>query len=486
MFGGVPVLGVLGPEEVPGRPDLGDGLDGQGGVVDDYRLQHGCDHVQEVGVDNHLLVGGQEATLQPPGAVQQQVDAAHDGPPEGDHTLVGRLGVHAVRGVDIGRPVRHAIAAGQLPADEAGLPVLGGAECRSARPHVHVGGEAAVDHRGSSPHHLGVSDAGQGLGVLEHQGTGHGHRGHGPSQSERGDDDALVTGRHLLDAVEHHCVVSQRGAGVDHRVERWLHIHGVVVGAPGDAGHLDGIEVALATQAVDKRNLVRQGEHVVGGVQVADRRVEVHGLHRVAGHGVDGVQHLAQLDEVPVVVAIAVPAVSSQAGDERRASHAGEGEDVAAHVEIPGRGGGVHGELGRGGGDQVHDQVRVKPHPVAIHPAADIDQLAPGRLVQEVDTGLGQDSQRGLVDGLQLIVGDAPQRFERQARLGPRWLFGHHVACPGPPAEASSSPLGHWCLPVPRLSPVAGVSSASIEPVPANQRGPLTGPPGRVSDRSQE
>ena len=70
MFGGVPVLGVLGPKEVPGRPDLGDGLDGQGGVVDDYRFQHGCDHVQEVGVDNHLLVGGQEAALQPPGAVQ--------------------------------------------------------------------------------------------------------------------------------------------------------------------------------------------------------------------------------------------------------------------------------------------------------------------------------------------------------------------------------------------------------------------------------
>ena len=63
VFGVIAVLGVLGPEKVPGRPHLGDGLHGQGGVIDGHRLEHGRDHVQQVGVDDHLLERSQQATL---------------------------------------------------------------------------------------------------------------------------------------------------------------------------------------------------------------------------------------------------------------------------------------------------------------------------------------------------------------------------------------------------------------------------------------
>ena len=160
VFGGVAVLGVLGPEEVPGRSDLGDGLDGQGGVVDGHRFEHRAHHVQDVGVDDHLFVGGQEASFQPAGAVEQQVHPSHDRAPYGDDALVGRLGVHAVRCVHVRGPVGETVAACQLATDQAGLPVLGGAEGRCAGPHVDVGGEAAVDDRGTGPDDLGVGDAG--------------------------------------------------------------------------------------------------------------------------------------------------------------------------------------------------------------------------------------------------------------------------------------------------------------------------------------
>ena len=130
-------------------------------------------------------------------------------------------------------------------------------------------------------------------------------------------------------------------------------MQGGVVHAPGNAGHLDGIEIALAAQAVDERHLVRQRQHVVGGVQVTDRRVEVHGLHGVASHRMDGIEHLAQFEQVPVVVAVAVPTVPAQTGHERGAGHTGVGDDVAADMEVAFRVRSVQGEFGWSGGHQL-------------------------------------------------------------------------------------------------------------------------------------
>ena len=68
--------------------------------------------------------------------------------------------------------------------------------------------------------------------------------------------------------MQHHCVVTQGSAGVDDGENRGLLVHGVVVYAAGDTGHLDGVLVSGPTDAVHERWLVRKGDHVVGGMQV--------------------------------------------------------------------------------------------------------------------------------------------------------------------------------------------------------------------------
>jgi len=165
---------------------------------------------------------------------------------------------------------------------------------------------------------------------LKNEGPGHGDGGHGSGEGEGGDDDHLVPGRHLLDPVEHRGVIAQRGAGVDHREDRRFGVEDDWVDTAGDAGHLHGVEVALSAEAVDKRWLVREGDHVVGGVEVPHRWVEVHRFHRVAGEGVDGVEHVAELEQIAVVLPVAVTPVAAQAGDERWAGHRGVGDPVAA------------------------------------------------------------------------------------------------------------------------------------------------------------
>jgi len=134
----VALLGVFDAEEVAAWADLGDGLNGQGGVVDGDRFKHGGHHGQDVGVDDHLLVGGEQAALQPAGPVEQQVDATHDRSPDGDKALVAGLGVDAVGCVDVRRAVGEGVTAGQLPSHEAGLPVFGGSEGRRPGLHVHI------------------------------------------------------------------------------------------------------------------------------------------------------------------------------------------------------------------------------------------------------------------------------------------------------------------------------------------------------------
>jgi len=434
VLGGVALPGVGGAEEVAGRTDLGDGLDGERGVVDHERLEHLGDAVEEVGVDDHLLVGGEEAALEPAGAVQQEVDAAHDGAPDGDDALVGGLGIDAVGGVDVRGTEGEPVATGQLAADEAGLPVLGGAEGGAAGAHVDVRGEAAVADGRAGSDHLGVGDPGEGLGVLENEGAGDGHGGHGAGQRERRDDDQLVAGRHLLDAVEHHGVVAQRCAGVDHRVDRGLVADGDLVDAAGDAGHLDGVQVARPTEAVDERDLVRERQHVVGGLEVPDGRVQVHGFDGVSRHRVDGVEDLPHLDEVPVVVPVAVAPVASQAGDEGRAGNRRVDDVVAAEHEVSVGVAAVQGELVWRRRDQAFDEVGVKPDPLAVDVGAGVGQLAAGGVVEEVDAGLGEDPQRRLVDGLELVVGHGTDGVEQHPGLLPRWLFGDDVADFGPAA----------------------------------------------------
>ena len=200
----------------------------------------------------------------------------------------------------------------------------------------------------------------------------------------------------------------------------------------------------------------------MGGVQVTNRRVEIHGLDGVASHRMDGVEHLAQFEQVPVVAAVAVPTVPAQAGHERGAGHAGVGDHVAADVEVAFRVRSVQGELGWCGGHQLLDQLGVEADPITVHGAADVSQLSPGGVVQEVDAGFGQHAQRGQVDGFQLVVGHAPEWFEPHPGLLPRRLFSNDVPNLGSIATPTPANLSHSAASPSGVSPSAkGMGSPS-------------------------
>ena len=188
--------------------------------------------------------------------------------------------------------------------------------------------------------------------------------------------------------MEHDRVVAQGRAGVDHREDRGLVVDGGFVDATGDPDHLDGVLVALPAEAVHERELVGQRQHVVGGVEVPDGGVEVHGFDRVAGHGVDGVEDLAHLDEVPVVLTIAVAAVAAEARHERGAGDRRVDDVVAAEDEVAYRVPAVEGELRWSGRDQVGDEFGVEADPVAVDVGAGLGQLPTGGVIEEVDAGL--------------------------------------------------------------------------------------------------
>ena len=146
----------------------------------------------------------------------------------------------------------------------------------------------------------------------------------------------------LEDPVEHRRVEPERRRRVDDGEDRRLAVEGRLVDAAGDPGHLERVEVPLPAEAVGVERLVGEGHHVVDRVEVADRRVDVDRLDRVAGEEVDRVEHLEEPDEVLVVGPVADPPAAVEVGDVRRAA------TVPKAVQSPPIGGRARGSA-RGG-----------------------------------------------------------------------------------------------------------------------------------------
>ena len=118
--------------------------------------------------------------------------------------------------------------------------------------------------------------------------------------------------------------------------------------------------------AVDR--LVGERQHVVDRVEVADRRVDVDRLDRVAGEEVDDVEHLAEPDEVLVVGPVADPPAAVEVVDVRRARHRPEGDPVAADLEVVRRVRGVERERRRRGLDPLERPARARSGPARCRP----------------------------------------------------------------------------------------------------------------------
>src|SRR5262249_47141956 len=79
--------------------------------VHDQGLQELAHHLQELGIEDHLLEGGDEPSLHPTGAMQEPVGVPHDGTPDRHFRFVRGLRIDGVGGTGVARAVGEAVAA---------------------------------------------------------------------------------------------------------------------------------------------------------------------------------------------------------------------------------------------------------------------------------------------------------------------------------------------------------------------------------------
>ena len=175
-----------------------------------------------------------------------------------------------------------------------------------------------------------------------------------------------------------------------------------------------------------------------------DGCVEVDRLDRVAAEEMDRIQHLAELDQVLVVHAIADPPAMVEIGHIRGARDGPERGPVAADPEVSLGVPGMKREFRRNGPDPFLDHRRVEPDALAarLDPGSGGSQELAGSLVEEVHSDLGQDPKRGDVDRLELV--GRQDRCGRVAypRLGRRPLDRQDVALVAGPPPAPPSRHG--------------------------------------------
>jgi hypothetical protein len=253
------------------------------------------------------------------------------------------------------------------------------------------------------------------------------------------DHDRLVAPRHLDHALDHRRIEAQRRGGVDHGEQAGLARQLRLAQAARDAGHLEGIEDPGAAQRITVEDLVGQGDECLGRVQMARRRRQVHGLDRIAAHEMDDVEGLRQADQVAVILEVAVAPAALQVGDVGRAADGGEGDVVGADGQVARRVARVQGEAGRGITQRRLDQAAVEAHSLGARFDAgarlfeDVARFG----VQEVHADLFEDLHRGVVDRLDLVLGEHLDRPVGIAQHAPGKLHER-----GSVAPLSTSPAG--------------------------------------------
>ena len=149
---------------------------------------------------------------------------------------------------------------------------------------------------------------------------------------------------------------------------RRLALQRLLVDAARELHQLEGIEVALPAQAVGVDRLVRQGQHVEQGVEVADRGMDVDRLDRIAAPQMNGVERLSEPDEVPVVGMVAGAPAAFAVERIGGGGNGAEGHVAVADHEIAGGVARMQREaLGRQPDDAL-DQRGIEAHALRNRP----------------------------------------------------------------------------------------------------------------------
>ena len=99
------------------------------------------------------------------------------------------------------------------------------------------------------------------------------------------------------------------------------------------------------------------------GVEMADRRMDIDRLDRIAAHEVDDVERLAQPDEIVEVLLVADPPAAIEVGDVGWRRDRPERHPVAADAQVVGGVPGVERELRRRGPDALEHEVPIEADP---------------------------------------------------------------------------------------------------------------------------
>ena len=226
------------------------------------------EHAQLLDVDDEFLVRGEQRALQPPGRVQNEIDAAEDRRPHAHHRLVGRLGVRRLgRRQRAASTERKVVVTRHLRAREDAHRRLWRSKRWAARLHVGVGEEGAVDARRAGPDELDQRDPGKRLGGLLRQRARESHRRHRARHQERCDDHRLPHVRVLEEGTRHAVVVAQRAVDVDQADDRRRLLDGLAP-SKDDRSHLDRVSGALGRDDAAHEGFVRPAKVGINHVEV--------------------------------------------------------------------------------------------------------------------------------------------------------------------------------------------------------------------------
>ena len=446
--------GVGGAEEMAARPDLLDGLEAEGVFIDGRRLHEGGHHLQHFGVQDELLETRRHAAFQPAGAMQDEMRVAETGGPQGHGGLVGGLGVDAIARGDVAGAVGHGVAPGKLAADEHGLGIFRRAEGGRAGLHIHVAGEAAVDHGRAWANTLGHDDHRQGLGVLLRQGPGKGHRRHGARQGEGGRREGLSGLGEGGQPLGHGAIEAQGGVRIDHRESGRASRQPGAVLAQGDRQHVDGVVGPERAQAIAGPYLVGERNERPIHVEMAGIHGQVGGLDRAAAFHVNGVERLRQTGEILHVGKRRGAPPAIQIRRKGRAAGGTEGDVAVFQGQVARRVAGVQRDRRRGQGGLFLDHRRIEAHPFSLDLRSGGGQGLTQGLGQDLHAQLGQHAQGRHMDVLDAIGVDDLEPRIGAGNFGPGTLMNDagladDAAAPPVPRRAGAGFNAHsrW-LPV--------------------------------------
>ena len=183
----------------------------------------------------------------------------------------------------------------------------------------------------------------------------------------------------------------------------------------GNPRHLNRIGYTLFPKRVDAIGFVGQRDVILNAIQMADRCMNIHGLHGIPTCDVQDVVHLCQSQKVAVVLLVAYPAAPVSIRAIRCTCHHIKNNVVSTHSDVVLSISGMQREFRRHSCNGLNDQIRIKTHTRLAFPdiGSRLFHYRTGPLMQHVQTRVRQQFQRCLMDMFDLII-----RNQRDGGIG--------------------------------------------------------------------